>query len=82
MLLAPLTTCTMWFFIARFKNMVQRIRDAVRDRSMMVYFDKKHDIDNDYLKWFANNGDLQSLENFLQGIIDRDDYVSLLQYIP
>ena len=62
--------------------MVQRVCDAVRDRSMMVYFDKKHDIDNDYLKWFANNGELLSIGIFLQGIIERGDYVSLLQCIP
>lgn len=62
--------------------MIQKIHDVVRRRSMMVYFDKKHDIENDYLKWFANNGDLENLENFLYGIIERDDYVRLLQRIP
>ena len=62
--------------------MIQKIYEVVQSRSLMVYIDKQHGLQNDFLSWFADHGDLQNLENFLERIITRSDYVGLLSYIP
>lgn len=61
--------------------MIDKIYDAVRDRTLMVYFHEPG-VEYNYLSWYEDNGDLKNLANFLKGIISRGDYISLLERIP